>query len=759
MSYVFFVLVALAGNRLPTTQPCDQSVTMHSGSNISGISRFNLDYTGKTWWDSYIHVPEKNIVIPFYGRKIESITDKNVILSSPKGMETRPLDVIRSGSLRADFDQDGDCDMTDFGILQRNLGTCSLLHDLTDDNKVNADDIKRFTEIICPDKPLGIDIGNGFTDHGVATPLSESRGVIATQDAGGSDIVLMWMYDSRQGYGLLTLNPDTGTTEEFKFPFGGRDGPFASIYSSQNCFYTHVKGYFVEFNTNKCEYTFFQPTSADMAMSMIEDDAGIIWSATYPNSRLFSYNPTTKEFIDYGSINKENWAQYPRYLAADDQGWIYVGIGQTKSLVLAFNPKTRETNPVHQERMQGIYGQIYRDMNGKVYAFSGEYWYELYGGTVVKIGTDKPRINVKPIIAGNQGLIHRQFPSGRKLISCDTVKKVIITESVNKERIEKSFTYDSQGTWIMGVEAISPGIICGGTAFPMQFFGYSPRTNKWSHMPAYGQWNALTVARNSLFVGAYTSGNLLEWNPSSAWVPTVIGAENCNPQCRGSGNKTIDRPHDVLYHPELDSVVLGGTPGYGYTGGGLYIWDRKAKSGTLLTHEQILPYHSTGCLIDLPEGCILGGTTTSPGTGGERIAKTAELYKMSLKTNTVTWHSPVLPNVSSYSDFAHGPNGLIYGVGDSNRFFVFDPVKQTVVYEKTTNEFGNAVSGQSRRIFVPDGKGNVYMLFTNRIAKINPKTFGIELVTTFPYIAVGGAYWNGRIYFGGSSHLYSYKLQ
>ena len=47
-------------------------------------------------------------------------------------------------------------------------------------------------------------------------------------------------------------------------------------------------------------------------MSMTEDDDGTIWSATYPNSGMVSYNPDTGEFRDYGSLYEQNWAQYPR---------------------------------------------------------------------------------------------------------------------------------------------------------------------------------------------------------------------------------------------------------------------------------------------------------------------------------------------------------------------------------------------------------------------------------------------------------------
>jgi L-aminopeptidase/D-esterase-like protein len=42
-----------------------------------------------------------------------------------------------------------------------------------------------------------------------------------------------------------------------------------------------------------------------------------------------SFNPARREFKDYGHVYRQNWAQYQRYVAADEEGWIYFGIGST----------------------------------------------------------------------------------------------------------------------------------------------------------------------------------------------------------------------------------------------------------------------------------------------------------------------------------------------------------------------------------------------------------------------------------------------
>ena len=184
------------------------------------------------------------------------------------------------------------------------------------------------------------DLGGGFLDHGVAAPNSCHRGTVATVDGDGKPIVLVWLMDHRGTYALLWIEAETGNAREFPVPFPLGDNPFASILSRANKFYSHFGSHFVEFDPARRAFTFWRKTAPQMAMSMTEDDNGVIWSATYPSSGVASYNPKTGEFRDYGHLYKQNWAQYPRSIAADDTGWVYFGIGSTLAQVISLDPKS-----------------------------------------------------------------------------------------------------------------------------------------------------------------------------------------------------------------------------------------------------------------------------------------------------------------------------------------------------------------------------------------------------------------------------------
>ena len=608
------------------------------------------------------------------------------------------------------------------------------------------------------------DLGNGFRHHGVATPVSGHRGAVATVDGAGHNVFLAWLNDHRGGYELLLIDATTGKSEEHPLPFPPGDHPFASILSSGNKFYTHFNSHFVEFDPAKRAFTFCQKTAPQMAMSMTEDDRGVIWSVTYPRSGVVSFNPQTRELKDYGHVYAQNWAQYPRSVAADDAGWVYFGIGSTRSQIIVFDPTSGQGTPIvpEDQRRHG-YGEVHRDLDGKVYAHPGgreDEWYVLYRGQATRIGRRESGRR-KPFIAGSQGLFHDVFPDGSRVTEFDLAERVLTVKEANARAVKTiRFDYRSEGAHIMGLAATPDNTICGGTAFPMRCFRFDPKKDQWTHRACYGQWNTVARQGDRFFVGGYGGGFLLEWDPSRPWVPTREGKPDCNPQYQLQSSPTINRPHELLAHPDGKTIVLAGTPGYGLTGGGLLFWDRTTRKSVLLTHEDILPQHSTMSLVALPGGKLLGGTTTSPGTGGERKAEVAEVYLMDMGSKRVEWHQPLFAGVQEYTDLCLDQDGIVYGFADRRRFFAFDAPQRKVVHEQETSAaFGPTAYQQGPRVFVIGPRGDVYVLFAKGIAKVEPRTFRIQLLAPSPVpIAYGGDILDGRIYFAHGSHVYSYTL-
>ncbi|MFV2068252.1 MAG: hypothetical protein ACC645_14865, partial [Pirellulales bacterium] len=157
---------------------------------------------------------------------------------------------------------------------------------------------------------------------------------------------------------------------------------------------------------------------------------------------------------------------------------------------------------------------------------------------------------------------------------------------------------------------------------------------------------------------------------------------------------------------------------------------------------------------------LLGGSTTRPGTGGEKKAAEAELYILDMATGQIEWHEPVFPGTQGYTDMVATKNGLVYGFSDRKRFFVFDPAKRKIVHQQETKSvFGVSTSQQGPRVFVVSPNDAVYILFVKGIARVDPDTFAITMLAESPVpIGPGGDILDNRIYFAHGSHLYSYDV-
>lgn len=592
-----------------------------------------------------------------------------------------------------------------------------------------------------------------FKDHGVASPISNHRGTVATVDGNGRNVVLIWLFDHTGGYALLMVDAETGKSEQFTMPFSpDGDTPYSSILSTDNKFYTLFNGNFVEFDPVKRAFTFHHAVKRQMAMGMTEDDNGVIWAVTYPNSGVVSFNPKTHEIKDYGYVYKQNWLQYPRYVATDKAGWVYFGLGNTASQVIAFNPASGEAKPLFNEteRKRGI-AFVYRDKDEKVYGQilqnKNEAWYEFNKG--VRRPVTNHQSNPAPIITGSQGLFHTQFPDGKKIKVCDlTEHKLVVEDPATGTSKEVSFEYTSDGAIVMGAAASPDGKIVGGTAFPMRYFSYDPKKDTWENLYAPGQFNAMTRQGDSLFFAVYPRGSLQRWDANKA--TRLI---ECTPD--------IHRPHRLLAYSDGKTLIMAGTPEYGYTGGGLLFWDRQKNAGTLVNDSNIVLDQSTMSLVSLPGGKILGGTTTMPGTGGAKKATEAVLYIMDIHSKKITWKKALLPGVQNYTDMCMNPDGLVYGIADRKTFFVFDTKKKRLIYQRDlVPEFGITTAEQCPRVFVyGPGNNKIYILFRKGIAVVAPHTYQINLLATSPVpIDGGGDYLDGRIYFVGGSHIFSYEL-
>ena len=593
----------------------------------------------------------------------------------------------------------------------------------------------------------------GFVDHGIPTPVAQTRGVVSTVDQSGQDVILTWLQDWRGGYAILMVNAETGASQQFDVPFKpDGDEPSAIYLSSKNRLYTLFNSQFVEFDVASKRFTFHGKVNGKTAMSLTEDKDGRIWAATYPNNQLVSFNPQNSSLQNHGQLAKESWTQYPRSIAVDAHGWVYVGSGLAASQIYAYNIQSHATQALlsSSQRVSGT-AVVTQSQSNVVYARNGRQQFMLTNGKAsgLSAGAQVAESNLK---GGAQNLVDREFPSGRRLVSVDMHDRTLVTRDASGQQKTVKFNYTTQGAALTFVCATGDNKVCGGTRFPMHTFYYNAGDNKFDSKQLPRQPNVMAALGSRLYVAAYPDGKLFQESENGKNEFSEV--LNAYP--------SINRPHAMLIMGGGSQIALAGTPEYGTTGGGMMFWNRSSGQKSRIDHWHLVPNHSVQAMVELSNGMLLGGTTVAPGTGGvTKATDSSELFLMDASTHEVRWRGAPVPGAKTITDLMVGTDGLVYGLADSVDLFVFNPNnRQVVSVNRFSKDLGPSVYAQGTRAFVKGADGSIYVLLYNGIGKVDTKAHTVSRVVSSPVrITVGGAAANGRIYFGSNNHLYSWKAQ
>ncbi|EFC37247.1 predicted protein [Naegleria gruberi] len=625
-----------------------------------------------------------------------------------------------------------------------------------------------------------LEIGPNLYEFGVAVNKGSTRGVVVTKcgPIGKQfDCILSLLMDFTEStsftmFAMLVINALSGESTSVEIPGNPLGGVIASNYASlledreKRFYYAHFGATFYQFDAQLMNFTFYQRTHNGMAMALTMDDYGQIWGGTYPKCGVFSFNPNNTLLKDYGFVYNQTWDMYPRSIASDDLGFIYIGIAFTKSQFIALNPKTGQYYPLIDEvnRLDGT-GVLYRDLDGAVYGNQGgsSIVYKMYNGTMISNVTKKK--TAKVYLAGSQDYIYRYFQSGNFLQDFNAVDKTFVIKLSNGTLLNRDFTYSCRGANIMDMVATPDrNLLIGATSFPMTMFSLNGNpVQSLQNNPALDQWNTIKSVPydSNIWIGTYPEGRLLSYSPSKPYVYTEIGNNRTNPVFIGTSSPHVNRPSCVLIHPNMEHVLMSGKPAYGKTGGGLLIHNRKLQNVIVLNHTQLIPYHSIYSMSSMKSSnsIIICGTTTDPGTGGQQIATESELFLFDLSTLNVLKRFKPFKNVGHYYELFNCPeNDLIYGYTDTRIFFVYNPLTDSIIHNRTID-----------RIFVEQGPHSIvshpktnetFITSSTGLYKINPVNFSFILIFKPNKLLMFNAVIlnDGFYYFRAGTEVYGYKL-
>lgn len=606
---------------------------------------------------------------------------------------------------------------------------------------------------------------SSFEALGSPAPVSRARAFYAMSGEGGERFVLIWLRDVEQN-GILMVNAKDGTSTEKRLPAQVGDSPYATLLHQERVLYAVTGGRFWGFDTELGDWILNEKVGDEEAMSFAEGSDGKIYAATYPEGHIMSVDPETGEVIDFGVIHEESWPQYPRALAVADDGWVYSGIGNVASQVVALHLETGDKRALAsgEERPRGR-GHVFRAVDGNVYGRLGPGgdWQRFLGGEAIPVD-QVPEEEPSRSRTGTQEDVFLEFPEGGRVSAFSVADRWFEVEEEKGETPRRVvFDYESKGAYIFPLIVGGDQKIYGSTGHPLRFFRLDPGTGKsesWGFDGSNGHINVFAARGDEIFGGIYAGGILVRYDLQKPILHTRHGE---NPKILGRAGDTVMRPNALAVHPNGREIVMTGGGGYGATGGGMLIYDLETEKTEILTHEQLVPLHSTHTFVFTPEGELIGGTTISAGTGGVSQATEAVVYVMDWKNRQVLEEVVPVPGEKAVLDLRLGKDGLVYGLTSGGWLFAFDPVKRQMVSVSDMREYGATTGGQSPRVLPMDETGQIYALFRNSIVRVEAVNAENEirhrLVTKTPApITTGGVFHGGFLYFSSASELWRYEL-
>jgi hypothetical protein len=395
-----------------------------------------------------------------------------------------------------------------------------------------------------------------FQAHGVAAPVSECRGAIATADAQGNPLILAMALDA--GASLLVIDARNATTEQFWYPERGAisEPNYCLMVSSTGRFYAMMGDVFLEFDVGNREWSFAQDMKLGTAMALAEGGNGTIFAGTYPESQLLAFNPNARKLTHLGQLDPVE--KYPSSLAADDSGWLYAGIGTARANLVAFHTQTGERRQLVGEPDRGHgTGKVYKGQDGHVYGqLPGNPWLRLSGGNAEPVQEPGPKAECRAI---NWQAVYRVFPDGATLETLDLPDKAFTVVDAVGSRAQHTFDYVSTGAPITSMTAGPGGKVYGSTCHPFRLFACDPATGSVTNLGGLkavggGNWCGLAAVGATVYGAEYAGGRLYAYDTTQPWQDS--GDAAANPRTVAQYKSAICRPRTALAHPDGRVLLL-----------------------------------------------------------------------------------------------------------------------------------------------------------------------------------------------------------
>lgn len=490
------------------------------------------------------------------------------------------------------------------------------------------------------------------------------------------------------------------------------------------------------------------PTETIIWQLVVGSD-GILYGGTYPNGKLITYDPYKQKMADLGPVDPQD--KYIRYLAAGDDGWIYLGTGAIKADIKAYNIKTGRVQPT----ISGLpeksgFGRVWMGDDRSVYGLIGARYYKLEAGTAREIDYSEVH-NVKRTIIDDRFIVVNKTDRGTY-----TLQDINTNETTLKQ-----FDYIADLNPIDHIYEGPDGIIYGNSNSPPIIFRYNPQTGEFLQfdepLPTTGTVYSAAKGGPRLYLSAYPHTYLFIFEPGKPWNPGKEPGDN--PYRYGQVGQGHNRPLAMTTGTD-NRIYIGSVPEYGEAGGGLGIFD-PSEMKIVENYYNFIPNQSIVSLASDPvSGYVFGGSNIRTGGGIETDETDSHVFAYDPETRRIIIDYIPLKDhgyIVSLSCKDNKVFAIVNGKGDTGDVYltVYDIAGKKIVH---TNRVDDAFGKLIHNALGIGKDGKIYGLAEKAVFSIDPQTYAIKTVSrSHVTITSGWAITNSGIYFGSKDQLYRWK--
>ncbi len=550
----------------------------------------------------------------------------------------------------------------------------------------------------------------------------------------------------KESVSLLAVHPDTGQIGQFNGPLPEEMGSWGFTTDREGRIYlgTYYHAHLLRFDPKRETWEDLgQPggESESFICALTTAPDGKIWGGTFPSAKLFSFDPKTGETKNFGRMDEKEFYCYP---TAGSDGLIYCAIRFAKTDIVVFDPvkETKRSLLPAEERAPG-WLSLTRGEDGQVYTKlpSGK-WFRIEGG---KHLIEVPESNIP--------FPKRGLPDGRQFRIIDPNILTIQNPSTKEEK-EIPLKHEASGAFLFMLSTGPDGRIYGSSMLPLRLFVYDPEdrilTNLGKAAQASGQIYSMGSYEGKLYLCSYPSARISVYDPKR---PFRFGEdEEANPRDLGPMGENQDRPRAMVAGPH-GKIYIGSYPDYGLHGGAISVYDPKRREKRVFRH--VVQNQSIASLAYLePLDLLVGGSSIRGGGGTRAFEKEAKLILWDLKEEKKVFEIVPVPEAKTILSLAAIPSGLVYGITDNEKIFVFDPDQKKV---KTVFDLGLKKPVDVSLQMGPEGL--LYGLTQEMIFFIQPGKEEVFPLAKPPVPITSGMAISGRkIYFGSEADLYEFEI-